>query len=343
MSILQIVSQRQILNAEETIIYINPDGSIQPATAPIQRSGDKYTLTGDINTTLIVRKSNIILNGNGHTLLGDDWNKTIDGLVLENVANVTVKRFTISNFYWGLRLFQSRDIVLFENILFKNVYGFHPNWSNNSFAIRNKIEANIGGGVYLTNSFNITFEENLIIRNKLYAMRITNCRNCTIKRNVVAHNFGSGVHFMNSNNNKVYKNNLLNNSYDALNTDAVNIWDDGYPDGGNYWGLYSGSDLFSGVNQDILGSDGIGDTPYIIDGKNKDKYPLMKPLQLSIRGDVNYDGIVDIFDVTAMASVYHSKEGDELWMPQADLAPPYGIIDIFDLVTCTSHYKEKFP
>ncbi|MCW3985022.1 MAG: hypothetical protein NWE91_01215 [Candidatus Bathyarchaeota archaeon] len=33
----------------------------------------------------------------------------------------------------------------------------------------------------------------------------------------------------------------------------------------------------SGPNQDQLGSDGIGDTPYVIDLNNQDRYPLMKP------------------------------------------------------------------
>jgi len=342
-SLSPIILLKQFSNAEDTVVYIKPDGSVVPSTAPIQRNGNIYTLTGNINTTVIVEKSHITFDGNGFRIFGKGWNVTVDGLVLDNVVNVTVKHVNFSHFYWGVRLFQCSNIVLSENEMFENAYGIHPDWSNNSLVIRNKVKASIGGGVYLTNSFNITFENNLIISNSYYAMRITNSENCTLRRNVIAHNFGSGIHFMNSNNNKVYNNNLLNNTYDAVNTNSVNMWDDGYLNGGNYWGLYSGSDLFSGVNQDILGSDGIGDTPYIIDGKNKDRYPLTKPLQLSIRGDVNYDGIVDIFDITAMASVYHSKEGDERWLPQADLAPPYGTIDIFDLVTCASHYKEKFP
>jgi len=47
---------------------------------------------------------------------------------------------------------------------------------------------------------------------------------------------------------------------------SANIWDDGYPSGGNYWSDYSGVDV---------NGDGIGDTPYIIDADNQDRYPLM--------------------------------------------------------------------
>ena len=54
-------------------------------------------------------------------------------------------------------------------------------------------------------------------------------------------------------------------------------WDDGYPSGGNYWSDYNGTDFYSGTNQNVTGSDGIGDTSYIIDVNNVDRYPLMSP------------------------------------------------------------------
>ena len=49
--------------------------------------------------------------------------------------------------------------------------------------------------------------------------------------------------------------------------------------GGNYWSDYTGNDYYRGINQDIPGSDGIGDTPYNISGpgNNTDRYPLMSP------------------------------------------------------------------
>ncbi len=49
-----------------------------------------------------------------------------------------------------------------------------------------------------------------------------------------------------------------------------------YPIGGNYWTGYLGDDLFSGPAQDLPGSDGIGDTPLLVDGY-LDEYPLMHP------------------------------------------------------------------
>ncbi|MDH5449556.1 MAG: hypothetical protein OEX77_01465 [Candidatus Bathyarchaeota archaeon] len=59
---------------------------------------------------------------------------------------------------------------------------------------------------------------------------------------------------------------------------SVNIWDNGYPSGGNYWTHYTGIDLSSGPYQNETDGDGIGDTSYLIDDNNQDKYPLMTPI-----------------------------------------------------------------
>jgi len=75
-----------------------------------------------------------------------------------------------------------------------------------------------------------------------------------------------------------YHNNFVNNNeYDDY---CSNTWDNGYPDGGNYWDGYTGVDEYSGPDQDQPGSDGIGDTPYDIPGGYvQDRYPLMLPVE----------------------------------------------------------------
>ena len=56
---------------------------------------------------------------------------------------------------------------------------------------------------------------------------------------------------------------------------SFNIWDDGYPSGGNYWSNYTDIDLYSGPYQNESGSDGIWDHPYVIDENNQDNYPIV--------------------------------------------------------------------
>jgi parallel beta-helix repeat protein len=70
--------------------------------------------------------------------------------------------------------------------------------------------------------------------------------------------------------NLVCHNNIINNVYQWGRLDSGYSWDFGYPSGGNYWSDYSGKDISSGPSQNMLGSDGIGDTLYY-----GDRYPLI--------------------------------------------------------------------
>jgi len=82
------------------------------------------------------------------------------------------------------------------------------------------------------------------------------------------------------NRNFVYHNNILNNTVQAFDdSPSQNLWDNGYPSGGNFWSDFAGVDNCSGPQQNICPSpDGIGDTPYTF-SFNTDHYPLMKPFQ----------------------------------------------------------------
>lgn len=66
-------------------------------------------------------------------------------------------------------------------------------------------------------------------------------------------------------------------------------------------------------------------------------------VKIKMVGDVNGDGVIDILDVVMVTSIYHHDENDPDWNPDADLAPPWGYIDIFDLVTLTSKYGQHCP
>jgi hypothetical protein len=89
--------------------------------------------------------------------------------------------------------------------------------------------------------------------------------------------------FWSSSNNTVYHNNFINNispAGDANDEGAPfpgNTWDDGYPSGGNYWSDYL--TRYPGATE-IDGS-GIGNTSYVIDSQNKDRYPLLEPFSES--------------------------------------------------------------
>jgi hypothetical protein len=81
--------------------------------------------------------------------------------------------------------------------------------------------------------------------------------------------------------------------------------------------------------------------PYEIDVENNvyiDGFVKIKMI-----GDVNGDGVIDIYDVTAASAIYGSQEGDPNWNPDADVAPQWGIINIYDIVTIASRYGQTCP
>lgn len=64
-------------------------------------------------------------------------------------------------------------------------------------------------------------------------------------------------------------------------------------------------------------------------------YGLVKVKML---GDVNGDGIINIYDVVMVAVAYGSKVGDPKWNPECDLVSPWNVINIFDVVAVASRY-----
>ena len=123
--------------------------------------------------------------------------------------------------------------------------------------------------------FNGTFAGNCIRR---YQRGVYVAGSCRFTENVFEYNTISAV-MGGSLNVKYYKNTFRYNTNDI--ELASGVWDDGYPSGGNYWSKYNGTDLYSGINQDAAGSDGIGDSPHVIDEDNIDWYPLINPWQPS--------------------------------------------------------------
>jgi parallel beta-helix repeat protein len=148
--------------------------------------------------------------------------------------------------------------------------------------IENNFVINSDWGIYLSGSLNSTIEGNLVENCGDAGIFLeSSSYNVIIGNTVITNNEGivltAAPHIpevppVPCRFNTVYHNNLLNNSVQAVSRGVGNLWDDGYPSGGNYWSDYSGTDLFNGLYQNETGSDGIGDAPY-----GQDEYPLMKP------------------------------------------------------------------
>jgi len=245
----------QMVKASGTV-YIRADGSVDPLTAPIQRIGDIYALEGNINDSLVVERSDIIIDGDGHALHGSGIGKGID---LAATSNVTIKNIEIKAFAYGIWLYkpyQASNNTIFASTITDNTYGVWVFASNNSLS-RNTIANCSGSGVVV----DLDSSDNTISGNNI----MNNTR---------------GVWLIAASGNKFYHNNFIDNTQQVY-IDAFsyhNFWDDGYPSGGNCWTDYSGADLYSGLYQNETGSDGVGDDPYFMDVHNQDNYPLMTPI-----------------------------------------------------------------
>jgi parallel beta-helix repeat protein len=146
-----------------------------------------------------------------------------------------------------------------------------------------------------------------------------------------------------SDNNMIYHNSFIDNSIQLHHgvsgfPHCTEIWDSGYPSGGNYWSPYGGVDLKSGSGQNESGSDGIGDVPYSLDQQNIDHYPLMQPYSRPM-GDIDEDGKVDMRDVGAACSAFGSCAGSAGYNVKADVNVDLRI-DLRDIgIICVNYGK----
>jgi len=230
-------------------IYIRSDGRVDPSTAPIRRDGNVYTFTDNIYDEIVVEKDNIVVDGASHILQGTGSGT---GIYLSGRSNVAIQNMQIRYFDTGIYLRGSSSNNIYGNAITNNGDGIYLRGSSSNNIYGNAITNN-GDGIYLRGSSS----------NNIYGNAITNN--------------GDGVYFDRSSENVFYHNSFIDNAEQVYVT-RENVWDDGYPSGGNYWSDYTGVDQYSGPNQDEVGSDGIGDTEYFIDSMNRDRYPLMSDL-----------------------------------------------------------------
>jgi parallel beta-helix repeat protein len=246
-------------------ITINADGSITPSTASIQQTGNTYTLTSDVNGSITVNRNNIVLDGNGYTVIyGGSGPGKVSALFLKDVSNVTVKDFTITGGWFGIA-FSGTNCIIANNTV--------TGTGNGIYAIDAATAAiSIGGG-----------GSNLIIgnyiTNNIVGLLIGETSNNLIAENSIISSSGVALSIYDSSNNSIYHNNFYNNIKAVDDTGlhfyplvvSINIWDDGYPGGGNYWSDYR--TRYPKANE--IDNSRIADTPYVIDSQNMDRYPLL--------------------------------------------------------------------
>ena len=255
-------------------VTIDAYGNIAPSTTPIFRMGNIFTLTENLNGAITVESSNIILDGNHYRLSG--------GLTLNNISNVTITNFNIvggidpHNTFIGVYgiLLNSDTRIRIENSTISGIWD-----------IQAMNAVSYTGLIVQDGSFN-TISGNVFMNN-LRGVSLFDTSNNLIERNTITCETNSwnlydsvgGIYFANSSDNTIYHNNFnVTIGSQAGDNNSINVWDNGYPSGGNYW-----SDYHSKYPRaQMIGDSGIGNVSYVIDSQNKDNYPLISPFDYNL-------------------------------------------------------------
>jgi len=313
--------------------------SIQEAINYAENGSIIYVPSNVYYEQIVINKTISLIGENVSTTIIDGNN---GGTVVKITANnVTIAGFTIQNSGWGwfrngIYVHFADNCEIKNNFLFLNCHNIRLNHSQNSRVLENAIDAN-GYGIRFINSFNCTAIGNNV-SNCIGGVHLQNATECTVKRNYFAQNdqgvrlyspclynkimantvynntYDGMIERMPPNGtffgNVFFHNNFINNMYPFIYKASGNIWDDGYPSGGNYWSRYNGTDLFSGTYQDEIGSDGIGDAPYAINSFDVDRYPLIHPY-----GSIcNLDTNLTYLTIQSAIDASETLNGHALWV-----------------------------
>jgi parallel beta-helix repeat protein len=296
-------------------IYIKADGSIEGTTDIMTVDNVTYTFTANINDSIVVERNNITIDGAGYTLQGTG---SEIGIYLLFRSNVTIKNMEIKNFWAGIQpSFSSNNRISGNNItafdycgILMDLYASHNTISGNN--ITEPSQPNCHGIFLGETSGNNIISGNNIVGFWLDGILSEGSSNNIISGNTIKDNM-NGIYLHGGSNNRIYHNNFIGVPNPCFFDDAsMHTFDAGYPLGGNYWSDYNGSDLFSGLFQNETGSDGIGDTPYVMDYGNEDNYPLMgmfsdfnatseyhvQTICISSISDFQFNGTAICFNVT---------------------------------------------
>jgi nitrous oxidase accessory protein NosD len=235
-------------------ILIGPDGAVSPSTAPIQQKGSTYTLTDNLYAAIKIQKSNIVLDGAGYTLSGPYNGTAANNWVVGNGPNQDPDG-TFAQYIIGIDFVsESVEGVTIENLNIKNFSIGMYVWTKNLTITGNAVSDSIVG--ILLSGSNQTVTKNIIANNKQGLFFGFNNEGSIIPTDIVI-------------NHNDFENNVVQlkgcQCIDPNSTEPSHSWDDGRQ--GNFWSDYNSTDT---------NGDGIGDTTYVIDILNQDRYPLMQ-------------------------------------------------------------------
>ncbi|MGD0995481.1 MAG: NosD domain-containing protein [Candidatus Bathyarchaeia archaeon] len=222
----------------------------------------------------------VMIKGDKCTITGNNIVNTLSGIFCSAQSSAVVSQNNITgNHKDGVRFYGGFNNTISTNNITGNaasgiaIEGYSDNITGNNLSqntmgiglaatysviFRNNMTENSNSGIYLPGSNNI-ISANYIANNKYGIYSVPS--------------FGV------STNNTIFHNDFVNNQKNAYSTSPYNIqiWDEGYPLGGNYWSDYS--TVYPNATE--IANSGIMNLPYSICANNTDKDPLMALFDVS--------------------------------------------------------------
>lgn len=244
----------------------------------------------------------LCMNSSNNTIVGNSaviyLMNSSDNRVIRNACSIYVMNGSMRNIIdentmggWCILDHSNNNVISNNNITMPfQKYEEYPFIRFTGIALDSHSDRNLVRGNNITNGWvgiNLVSGDNKIIGNTIgnakFGIFLSLYSNSnTVSENAIIDNI-YGLWLEESSSNRIFHNILARNDNDASIIKSYgDMWDGGYPLGGNYWENYTDVDSCCGPDQNISGSDGIWDHPYIIDRRPfdtnyTDHYPLVKP------------------------------------------------------------------
>jgi parallel beta-helix repeat protein len=285
-----VITRNNIVNNRYGIYFLS--SSNNTLTGNNVTGATQYTYTGitleSSNNNTVTCNAIIRNNGGIHIDFSSDNVISLNNVtgnpggigLVSSPNNILLDNFVAGSTSWGIWLLGSSDDTVSGNNVTENSFqGIHLSSCFDDVVSDNKVIQNYDVGIYIgSDCSNVTVSGNNVTGNGEVGIALYHSSGNIVFANDIVRNC-QGILLDDSSGNAIFGNNFINNTHQAaMSVDNSNVWDDGYPAGGNYWSDYAGLDLYSSLFQNQTGGDGIGDTPYVIEPNDTDRYPLMGPI-----------------------------------------------------------------
>jgi parallel beta-helix repeat protein len=286
---IQDIDTSNTIDGKPVYYWINEHNKSVPSDAGFVALGNCANITVRDLQISHSYDSISLINTNDSIITNNYVDNCGNGIFLKYCQNINVTGNTVTaNLDSGIGTIACNNIIIAENNIDSCKFGISTSGqtsnhvggsgSTNMTIYKNNITRN-DPGIYLSLSTNNLISNNYIAENLKGINAISSFRNIIIENTFVENNEGA-VRISGAQNNTFYHNNFIDNNASGIQISNPwlvkgnpedNIWDNGFE--GNYWSDFKQRH----PNATEISGSGVWNTPYYINEKNIDHYPLVAP------------------------------------------------------------------